>query len=211
MGYKDETPVTVMGKVGRQHLSDGADASVRLNKDGSMIAGMPGKYADAALDGRLYGVANQAAVAVTADFSATFTGLAVGNPATSGVNCSLLNMSFSNSVQGISIGTVGIMAGLSNLVPIDAALIPQNQKLDGPPSKCTATGGQTINAAPPPTLIRVVGITGTGDIDTWRSGTVNCDLDGAIVIPPGYFWATYLFDLSTATMMFGFTWEEIPI
>ena len=211
MGYRDEIPVPVKGKVGRQSLTDGSDATIRLNSDGNLIAGMSGKYADAALDGRLYGVSSQAAVAVTAAFAATFTGLAVGNPATSGVNCSLLNMSFSNSVEGISIGTVGIMAGLSNAVPITAALMPQNQKLDGPPSKCTATGGQTINAAPAPTLIRVVGLTGTGAITTWRSEVVNCDLDGAIVIPPGYFWATYLFDLSTATLQFSFTWEEIPI
>jgi len=191
--------------------SPGALTPAVSDRDGAVLVGQGGKYSQATLAGRVFGVANQAAVAVTAAFAATFTGLAVGNPATSGVNCSLLNMSFSNTVVGVSVGSVGIMAGASGIVPITAALTIQNQKLDGPQSKCTATGGQTINAAPAPTLIRVTGITGTGAVTTWRSGIVSCDLDGAIIIPPGYFWATYCFMLATASLQFSFTWEEIPV
>jgi hypothetical protein len=179
--------------------------------DGALYVSQGGKYSQATLDGRVFGVANQAAVAVTAAYAATFTGLAVGNPSGSGRNCVLINMSFSNTVVGVSVGTVGIMAGASNIVPIAASLTIQNQKLNGPLSVCTATGGQTINAAPAPTLIRVTGITGTGAVTTWRSGVVSCDLDGAIVIPPGYYWATYCFMLATASLQFSFTWEERPL
>jgi hypothetical protein len=211
MAYRDETPVVVKGKVGRQNLNDGAVAPIRLNMDGNVVLGLSGKYADACLAGRVFGVANQAGVAVTAAFAATWTGLAVGNPSDSGVNCSLINMSFSNSVVSDADGTVGIMGGVSNLVPIVAALNIQNQKLDGPASKCTASGAQTINAAPAPTLIRVTGITGTGAVTTWRTGTTSCDLDGGIVVPPGYYWAAYFFMLSSAGPQFSFAWEETPI
>ena len=120
-------------------------------------------------------------------------------------------MSFGNTVVGVSVGTVGIMGGVSGLCPITASLTIQNQKLDGPLSKCTATGGQTINAAPAPTLLRVVGQTGTAAVNTWEGHVASVDLDGAIIIPPGYFFATYCFMLATAALQFSFTWEEIPL
>ena len=201
----------IWAKAGRQTVVDGGNGPLRMDRDGALVVSQGGKYAEAALAGRLFGVANQAAVAVTAAYAATFTGLAVGNPAASGKNCKLVNMSFSNTVVGVSVGTIGIMAGASGLCPITASLTVQNQKLDGVLSVCTATGGQTINAAPAPTLIRPVGITGTGAVTTWRSGIVSCDLDGAIIIPPGYYWASYCFMLATASLQFGFTWEEVDI
>src|SRR3989304_10349885 len=74
--------------------------------DSSLLVRQGGKYSQAALGGRMFGVSNQAAVAVTAAYAATFTGLAVGNPATSGVNCKLINMSFSNTVVGGSVGSI---------------------------------------------------------------------------------------------------------
>ena len=212
MAYRDETPVKIEGKVGRQNLADGSLAPIRLNRDGNVVLSLSGKYADACLAGRVFGVANQAGVAVTAAFAGTWTGLAVGNPIDSGVNCSLINMSFSNSVVSDADGTVGIMGGVSNLVPIAADLTIQNQKLDGPVSKCTASDAQNpINQAPAPTLIRVTGITGTGIVTTWRTGVTSCDLDGGIVVPPGYYWASYFFMLSSAGPQFSFAWEETPI
>ena len=186
------------------HLSSDPNA-------GALDVAQGGKYALATLGGRVFGVANQAAVAVTAAFAATFTGLAVGNPSGSGRNCVLLNMSFSNTVVGVSVGSIGIMAGASGLCPITASLTIQNQKLNSGLSVCTATGGQTINAAPAPTLIKVVGITGTEAVTSWSSRIVSCDLDGSIVIPPGFFFATYCFMLATASLQFSFTWEERPL
>ena len=163
---------------------------------------MNDKLYRAAIEGRLFSVANQAAVAVTAAFATTFTGLAVGNPAGSGVDCILVNMSFGNTVEGISVGTVGIMGAAGS---ITASLVPKNHMMDGAASKCTATAGQTIAT---PALWRLVGHTGTGAVTTWRAGVVSCDLNAPIVIPPGYFWATYCFALAAASIQFSFSWEE---
>ena len=163
------------------------------------------------MEGRLFTVANQAAIAVTAAFAATFTGLAVGNPLTSKVNLALVNMSYGTTVVGVSVGTVGIMGGISGLCPITASLTIQNCKLDGSASKCTANGGQTLNALPAPTLLRIAGICGTAAVTTWKTEPVSVDLDGALIIPPGYYFATYCFMLATAALQFSFTWEEVPI
>jgi hypothetical protein len=199
-------------KAGVEASSQGALTSVRCNPvDGSLYVSQGGKYSQAALGGRMFGISSQVAVAHTAAYAATYTGLAVGNPAGSGVNCSLKIMSFAPSVVSDADGTVGIMGGVSGIVPIVSALAVYNQKLDGPLSKCTATGGQTINAAPAPTLLRVTGSVGTGAVSTWRPEVISCDLDGSIVIPPGHFWASYCFMLSTAVLQFSFVWEEVPI
>ena len=178
---------------------------------GLIVAPSGGKYREAANAGRLFMVGNQAAIAVTAAFAATFTGLAVGNPVGSGVNVSIINVGFGNTVVGVSVGTVGIMGGASNLLPITASLVPANCKLGGPASKCTATAGQTINAAPAPTLLTVLAEVGTGAVTTWQLHPCNFDIDGRIVIPPGYYFASYCFMLANASLQFSFAWEEIPI
>jgi len=178
---------------------------------GLIVAPSGGKYREAAIAGRLYHVSNTAAVAVTAAYAATFTGLAVGNPTGSGVNVSIINMGWGNTILGISVGTLGIMGGESKLVPITASLTPLNSKLGGPASKCTATAGQTINAAPAPTLLTVVAQTGTAAVNTWASYATNVDIDGRLVIPPGYYFATYAFMLASASLQFSFQWEEVPI
>jgi len=200
-------------KAGVEASSKGALTSVRSNPvDGSLYTSQGGKYSQAALGGRLFGISSQVAVAHTAAYAATYTGLAVGNPSGSGVDCSLKIMSFAPSVVSDANGTVGIMGGVYGVLPIVSALAIYNQKLDGPLSKCTATGGQTINAAPAPTLLRITGSTGTGAVTTWHGASViSCDLDGSIVIPPGHFWASYCFMLSTAALQFSFVWEEVPI
>lgn len=179
--------------------------------DGALMVKQGGKYSNAALNGRVFGVCNQAAVAVTAKYAATWTGLGVGNPPTSGVNAVLLNFAYGNTIEGISVGTVGIMAGIMGICPIVKTLEIQNQKLDGPQSVLCASAGQTINAAPAPTLLRVCGITGTGAVTTWQTQPCTFDIDGAIVIPPGHFWAAYCFALAAASLQFSFMWEEVPV
>ena len=208
---QDQLNTLLWGKQGVQELGKGGVGPIRLDSDGSVLTAATGKYRNASLAGRVFGVCNQAAVAITAKYAATWTGLGVGNPPTSGVNAVLLNFAYGNTIEGISVGTVGIMAGIMGICPIVKTLEIQNQKLDGPQSKLAASAGQTINAAPAPTLLRVCGITGTGVVTTWQTHPCSFDLDGAITIPPGYFWAAYAFALAAASLQFSFMWEEIPL
>ena len=179
---KENVLIMGMGSKGPQ--------AIPLNITGLVAVAQGGKYAEATQAGRVFTVANQAAVAVTAAFAATFTGLAIGNPANSNVKLSLIGFDFGCTVAGISVGTVGIMGGPSGIVPITASLTIQNALLGGPASRCTATAGQTINAAPAPTLLRIMGITGTAATNLWQCLKTSTDLDGAISVPPGYFLAT---------------------
>ena len=75
----------VDGKVGRVSVAKGSENPLRLDATGGlMVSGYGGEYAEAALAGRLFSVANQAAVATTANVATAWTGLGVGNPLGSG-------------------------------------------------------------------------------------------------------------------------------
>ena len=192
----------MFAKIGRLSLSTSGTNPLRADAAGSLITMQGGKYSEAAEAGRLFHIANQAAVAVTAALATTYTGLAVGNPVGSGVNLSLVNAGYGTTVVGVSVGTVGLMDGLGS---ITASLTPANALSGGPASKALATAGQTIGT---PVLKRVLGITGTGAVTTWQTQPCNFDLDGSMVIAPGYFVAFYCFALATAALQFSLTWEE---
>ncbi len=182
-------------------------SSVALEVDGykNLFVTQGGKYAAAAQAGRIYNVANQAAVAMTAALATTYTGLAVGNPLGSGKNLSMIGFGFGNTILGISVGTVGLMGGASTTV-ITAAITPQNAKLGGGAGVAVATGGQTIGT---PILHSIYGQTGTAPVNIWPAMLTRIDLEGSIVVPPGYFIAVYHFMLSSASLQFSLSWEEV--
>ena len=85
---------------------------------------------DAALEGRLFGVCNQAAVATTAALTGAWTGLCVSNPSASGKNMILHEFGFSQTVAASADGAVGIMTctiaapGMARIAPMIYATSP---------------------------------------------------------------------------------------
>jgi hypothetical protein len=69
--------------------------------------------------------------------------------------------------------------------------------------------GATIGT---PILIRVCGSTMEGAISTVPSLGPNIyNIDGSIVIPPGYALLTYTFAIQTTSIQFHFVWEEVDV
>ena len=89
--------------------SDGIGRPVLVDSSGKLIT--TSNLADAAVKGRLFSVANQAKVAVTAALATTWTGLGVGNPATSGKNYIFHEFGWSSDVVNPAEGVVGLMIG----------------------------------------------------------------------------------------------------
>jgi hypothetical protein len=213
MGYSDFQNNLVWGKTQQaqnQGQGDGSMVPIRLNRVGEMIAAQGGKYAQAALSGRLFSIANQAKVATTAALATPWTGLAVGNPVGSGVLCSLVQFGAAVSDTAVSAaGAVGLMTASSLVTAITASLTPINCMISGASSKVYATAGQTIAT---PTLNRVVGTLGTVAVTGYGNVTAALyDLDGSLILQPGTFVASYTTAATTATIIFHFVWEEIPI
>ena len=162
---------------------------------------------DAALEGRLFGVANQEAVATTAALAGTWTGLAVSNPTTSGKNMILHEFGFSQTVAASADGAVGLLT-CTIAAPTSAVTI-QNQKLGGAASSMLADDGATIVGG---VLQRVFGPIGTLAVTGYGTGPQFVyQAKGSLVIPPGYTIGTYTTKATSASLIFYFVWEEVDV
>lgn len=195
-------------QVGVQNNPDGVIVKARGGKQGEQLASeLHARYYEQTYRGNVFSVNTQGtAVTTTAALATTFTGLAIGNPAGSGVNLVLLKFSATQFAVGAA-ATIGLMGGAGS---ITASLTPQSRIIGGGQvSKATATAGQTIST---PLLITTFG--SVGSLATTGYGLepgIFVDLEGSIIIPPGSFVANYTSVVTTSALNFGFCWEEVPV
>lgn len=194
------------GKVGEQSLSNGSGGPVRLGTTGEIITRlMGGKHREAAMAGRLFSVANQAAVATTAALATTWTGLGICNPAGSGKNLIIHEFGWSLAVVGPDDGVVGLMTstdtGFANALTAKAAMSGSGTSI------AYCDDGATIAT---PILERICGTIGTGATTTQIAVPASIyQVDGSIILPPGRSVMTYTTTATTAAALFFFLWEEI--
>lgn len=192
------------GRVGRQSLSNGSVATARQNVTGDLVLEQGGKYTDAALAGRLFSICNQAKVATTAALATTYTGLAIGNPSSSGMNMKVLRFGFGQQIACDDDGAIGLMVGNTSLT---TSLTPIARLWGGPASRAIATAGQTIGT---PVLYDIFGDYGTANTNTLSTAGAHIhDLDGSLVLEPGFYVAAYATTATTAALIFSFLWEEV--
>jgi hypothetical protein len=155
--------------------------------------------------GTIFSVANQAVVSTTAGLATTFTGLAIANPAASGVNLVMKRFCCTQTAAGVA-GSIGLMGGVGVAA---GALTPINRSLgSGLVSKATASAGATIST---PILVETYGT--LGSVATTAYGItpgIVIELDDSIIIPPGSFLASYTTAATTSALVFSMMWEEVP-
>ena len=195
------------GRVGAILAAEGSTPPLRTNKVGNLIvqAGN-GKYFEATNAGQVFVLANQVAVAVTAALASAYTGLVVGNPTLSGKNLVMLGFSFSASVAIPAATAIGIMT--VEVPTTTSTLTARNRKMGGP---ATVTWGEDscslINA---PVLEQPLARACTEATSVGTLGAMNhIELDGSLIIPPGYAVAAYSTAALTAAMLFSFLWREV--
>ena len=188
-------------------MSPGTQSPVRLGQMADQIVTqLHPRYYEQTYRGNRFVIANQAAVTTTAALATTYTGLVVGNPAGSTVNLVMDKFCCAQFAVGAA-GAVGIMTGASTTA-ITATLIPRNRKVGGAASQAAANAGQTIGT---PVLEQVFG--SVGSLATTGYGlqpAVVVDLEGGLIIPPGFFVAAYTTVVTTSALIFGFEWTEVP-
>lgn len=198
---------TVELQVGPVSVSGTAKTVGRAGQQGDLIISeLHARYYEQTYRGNVYSVNTQGtSVTTTAALATTFTGLAVGNPSTSGVNLVLNKFNATQFAVGVA-GTIGLMGGAGSIA---ASLTPQNRLIGGVnSSKATASAGATIST---PLLIATFG--SVGSLATTGYGVeagIIVDLEGSIIVPPGSFIATYTSTAQTSAFQFGFCWEEVP-
>jgi len=199
----------MIGKIltGIQNNADGALVTPRSGRQGDqLVSNLHGKFYEQVMRGNVFGVSNQTPVTTTAALATTFTGLAIANPSTSGVNLVLLRFNVAQVAVGAA-SAVGIMTGAGAAA---GALTVRNRKVGTTlASVTTASAGATIAT---PVLEGVFGQ--VGSLATTGYGLTPglvVDLEGSIIIPPGYFAASYTSVATTTSLIFGFVWEEVPV
>jgi hypothetical protein len=187
------------------------DTTVQVARGGQqgeqIVTELHGRYYEQTVRGNMFSVETQGtSVTTTAALATTFTGLAVGNPAGSGVNLVLNKFTAAQLAVGAA-GQIGIMGGAGS---ITASLTPQSRLIgSGLVSKATATAGQTIST---PVLIGTFGQ--VGSLATTGYGLtpgIYVDMEGSIIVPPGSFIASYTAVVTTSALQFSFCWEETPL
>lgn len=185
---------------------DGVGRALLLDSEGKLLtAPGGGKFADAAINGRLFCVANQAAVAVTAALATTWTGLGVANPTGSGKLLVMHEFAWSTNVVNPAEGVVGLMTCTpGDMAAGIAARCCRNAYAT---SVALCDNGATIGT---PVLERVCGSTMEGAITTIPQLAANIvNLEGSIILAPGRAVCTYHSIGGTASLIFSFMWEEI--
>jgi hypothetical protein len=154
--------------------------------------------------GNVFSVANQAVVSTTAGLATTFTGLAIANPSTSGVDLVLKRFCCTQTAAGVA-GSIGLMGGVGVAA---GSLTPINRSLgSGIVSKATASAGATIST---PILIETYGC--IGSVATTGYGLqpgIVVELEDSIIVPPGSFIASYTTAATTNALVFSLVWEEV--
>lgn len=186
--------------------TDGSQPVIRAGQQGDLIVSeLHARYYEQALRGNMYVLASQAAVTTTAGLATTFTGLAISNPAGSGVNA-VVNKFFVGQFAVGAAGVVGIMTGSGAAA---GTLVPRNCLVGGATGRVTGSAGATIAT---PVLERIVGQ--VGSLATTGYGLTPAayiDLEGSLIVPPGFFAASFTSIVTTTSLQFGFQWEEVPI
>lgn len=186
--------------------SDGTQPLVRGGQQGDLIVSeLHGRYYEQALRGNMYRICSQAAVTTTAGLATTWTGLAISNPTGSGVNA-IVNLF---TVSQFAVGAASVVGLMSGSGAAAGSLIPKNALIGGNTGRVTASAGATIAT---PVLDITIGQ--VGSLATTGYGLTPglvVDLGGSIIVPPGFFLASFTSIVTTTALQFGFQWEEVPI
>lgn len=193
-------------KRGIQILGAGVIGSLRGDQDGSLVVAP--SLLEAVLEGRVFSVANQAGVALTAALATTWTGLGVANPSTSGKNMIVHKFGVSGTIANSADGAIGLM--FANTTGFTTqSIVPQNRKLGGPGSSMLTSAGATIGT---PILLETGGSVGTLAVTGYSViQPVKIDVDGTIIVPPGYAIMSYSTKAINAGPICHFVYEERPV
>ena len=199
------------GKVGVQSLSDGAGGPIRIDARGNISTARGGKYSEATLAGRMFAVANQAAVITTAAMALTYTGLAVCNPLTSGKKAIIHGFSYGVGIAVPVATSIGIMAG-TGCAAATAIIAIQNRLVGGGDTTAMVADDAVVFTAAP-VLHQLVAIGWEEAVTAGSlSGPHGVDLDGSLILMPGAFVAAYTSEIVTgAALLFSFLWEEVDV
>lgn len=205
-----EITYSFLGAVGAQSPAEGATVQPRVDRLGALVTNPIGSFAECARRGQIYhgmtavtGVAPGTSIGTTAAF-------ALYNAAGTGKDLVILR-----ATMGYVSGTLGIGrmdwvshargAATGTAIPAQPAIVGGSAAVGAPLTTATViTGGVPFR-----TFANLPPMLATSVLTPWNFVD---DVDGAIVVPPGY--AVSLQGTAGAgtspLVVFGITWAEVP-
>lgn len=163
-----------------------------------------GKYADAAINGRLFYAANQTPVNTSTTLNTTFTGLGLANPTGSGKI--IIVHEFGWALDQAAAGDAVLALATTTDSGFAAAIVARCTRNAYATSIAYVDDGATIVA---PIIVKVIGSIGT-NATTALTARGLIDLGGSIILAPG---RSIVTDTTLATgatsIQFSYMWEEI--
>jgi hypothetical protein len=205
----------ITGVAGAPAASSGpnvAAPAVRITNTNELgVSEIHGRYYESSYRKGRFSAANQAAVATTAAFATTYTGIVLYNPPGSIVNLVLERVGVAPILAQTTTLAFGIMTGFSSTALSGVtALTPKSKFVGAGAGVGLAASAATLPIAP--TLDTILGYIGTGatTVDQAVNGLV--DLGGDIILPPGGYAALYTNAASlAASLIASMQWEEVPV
>ena len=189
--------------------SSGIGLSPLIDTDRKLvIAQSGGKYAEAAMAGRLFSSANINMVATNTTLHTTFIGLGLCNPTGSGKNVIVHEFGWAMVVAAGAATVISLATTTDSGITVQDANCPIKCARNGyATSVCYTTEGATIVA---PVIIKVITQGANTNINTIGARNQVFDLDGGIILVPG---RSIVTDTTTAMAasgaQFSFMWEEV--
>lgn len=205
---------TSNGKTGPLTLADGAESVLRTGKGGELVVTeLHGRYYEQAYRGNMFYSTCTAKTLVAAN--TTYTGHLIWNGSNqtgTGVNLVLNKIMIGVSVTSASMTGIALGQSYQPAAPtgLTAATAVGNCKIGGAAAQGLSYAAATITNAG--TNICPI-FHNTAAINTVGVDQVYVDLEGAVVIPPGYI--VQLLALGAASAASAVTsaifWEEVPV
>jgi hypothetical protein len=190
----------------------GSQNAMQLQLGELAVSELLPRYAALAWSGQMFYAANTAAQALSVA-SATFTGLAVGNPAGSGKNLVIVDVTCAQAAVGanaVMVPKLGYAATVA-LTTGNSTGPKGLPTLAGTGGGSVATVGASATLGAAPNIIRpLMGLQWiTGGTGMWNL-MIKDEIAGAIIIPPGQM-LTIDALIAAVTVIAGITWFESPV
>jgi len=198
-------------------ISAGLQAPARAGQLGdTIVSELHGRYYETAYRRNLFLATSPSASVTSAGIiasAAAYTGLVLYNPVGNSNNVILNKVGASFPVAPAAVITYGLTTlGVVSAVATTTAATTRNLFLGGSAPTALAYSVATLTYSVTALPAHILGTVGTGAITTYGQIQGMYDLEGGLVIPPGYAVSLYTSTAANTAGFWGsFQWEEIPL
>lgn len=194
--------------------SSGSNVPFTANFDGAQrMVHAHARYHEAVARGNVWLAANQAGAALS-NLSATCTGFALSNPASSGKYLVLLQVGLFQTSTAATTANAGVQLA-ANVNPVAAAVVHttpltvRNALLGASGTSVGLCDSAATLPAAPVAIMNLWQPSVSATATTGIPGLINVPVDGLVVLQPGT--AVSLSALSALSVAAHMVWEEVPI